>query len=94
MPLVKIKNFNALINNKVFLYQPQKQKAYKKVVKMSRNDEYRMENYQTTHIIKTVTKSLVLIYQVKQIQVFLNKLISHDVGITMFLSLEISKKIF
>lgn len=45
MPLVKIKNFNALINNKVFLYQPQKQKAYKKVVKMSRNDEYRMENY-------------------------------------------------
>ena len=42
MPLVEIKDFNELIDNKPFFDQPvkNKQEAYKKLVKMSRNDYY------------------------------------------------------
>ena len=42
MPLVKIKDFNALINNKPFFDQPveAKQEAYEKLIEMSRNDYY------------------------------------------------------
>ena len=40
MPLVEIKNFNALISNKPFFDQPvrNKQEAYEKLVEISRND--------------------------------------------------------
>ena len=40
MPLVEIKDFNALIDNKPFFDQPAKNKqgAYEKLIKMSRND--------------------------------------------------------
>ena len=43
MPLVEIKLFQALIENKPFFDQPikNKQEAYEKLVQMSRNDEYR-----------------------------------------------------
>ena len=41
MPLVEIKDFKALINNKLFFDQPvkNKQEAYKKLIEMSRNDD-------------------------------------------------------
>ena len=43
MPLVEIKLFQALIDNKPFFNQPikNKQEAYEKLVQMSRNYEYR-----------------------------------------------------
>ena len=42
LPLVEIKDFNALINNEPFFDQPVKNKpeAYQKLIKMSRNDDY------------------------------------------------------
>ena len=42
MPLIEIKNFNALIDNKPFFDQPvkNKQEAYEKVIEISRNDDY------------------------------------------------------
>ena len=46
IPLVKIKDFNALIDNKPFFEQPikNKQEAYEKLVEMSRNDDYTTGN--------------------------------------------------
>ena len=46
MPLVEIKDFNALISNKPFFDQTikKKQETYKKLVKMSRNDDYKIGN--------------------------------------------------
>ena len=46
MPLVEIKDFNALINNKPFFDQPvkNKQEAYKKLIEMSGNDNYATGN--------------------------------------------------
>ena len=43
MSLVKITNFNVLIDNKLFFDRPvkSKQEAYKKLIEMSRNDDYR-----------------------------------------------------
>ena len=42
MPLVEIKYFNTLIHSKPFFDQPikNKQKAYEKIIKMSRNNDY------------------------------------------------------
>ena len=46
MPLVEIKDFNALINNKPFFDHPvkNKQEAYEKLVEMSRNNDYATGN--------------------------------------------------
>ena len=46
MPLVEIKDFNALIGNKPFFHQPvkNKQKANEKLVEMSRNNDYTTGN--------------------------------------------------
>ena len=46
MPLVEIKDFNKLIDNKLFFDQPikRKQEAYEKLVKMSRKNDYAMGN--------------------------------------------------
>ena len=46
MPLVEIKDFNALIDNKSIFDQPIKntQEAYEKLVEMSRNDDYTTGN--------------------------------------------------
>ena len=46
MSLVEIKDFNVLIDNKPFLYQPMKnkQEAYEKPVEISRNNDYTTEN--------------------------------------------------
>ena len=46
MPFVEIKDFNALIDNKLFFDQPvkSKQEAYEKLIEMSRNNEYTTGN--------------------------------------------------
>ena len=46
MPLVEIKYFNALIDNKPFFDQPVKkeQEVYEKFVEMSTNNDYTTEN--------------------------------------------------
>ena len=46
MPLVKVKNVNALIDNKSFFDQPVKNKeeAHEKLIEMSQNDDYTTEN--------------------------------------------------
>ena len=45
---------------------------------MPRDDDNQQETYQITHIIKIIINSLAQIYQDKQIQPFLNKLISRE----------------
>ena len=46
MPLVEIKDFNALIDNKSFFDQPvkNKQEGYGKPIKISKNDDYTTGN--------------------------------------------------
>ena len=45
MPLVEIKEFNALTNNKPFFDLPVKNKqAYEKFIEMSKNDDYTTGN--------------------------------------------------
>ena len=46
MPLVEIKDFNVLIDNNIFFYQlvKNKQEAYEKLFKMSRNNDYTTGN--------------------------------------------------
>ena len=46
MPLVKLRDSNAFIDNKQFSNQPvtNKQEAYQKLVKMSRNNDYTAGN--------------------------------------------------
>ena len=45
MPLVEIKDFNALINNKpFFLSASLKQETYEKRIEMSKNDDYTTGN--------------------------------------------------
>ena len=46
MPLLEIKDLNALIDNKPFLDQPvkSKQEVYEKLVEMSRNNDYTIGN--------------------------------------------------
>ena len=47
MPLVEMKYFNTLNDSKPFLKQPikNKQEAYEKLVKMSRNYDHKRETY-------------------------------------------------
>ena len=77
MPLVKIKDFHALIDNKPFFEHPvkNKQEAYEKLIEMSRNDDYAIGNLLDYLYHQNIANSFVQIYQDKQIQVFLNKLI-------------------
>ena len=74
MPLVEIKDFNALIGNKTFFNEPVKsnQKVDEKLIEMSRSGDYTTGNF---GIFKIIMNSLVLIYLDKQIHVSLNKLI-------------------
>ena len=46
IPLVEIKDFNTLIDNKLFFDQPAKnrQEAYEKLLEMSRNNNYAKGN--------------------------------------------------
>ena len=47
MPLVEIKDLNVLFNNNPFFEQliKNKQEAYEKIVKMSRNNDYTTGNF-------------------------------------------------
>ena len=80
MSLVEIKHFNALIDNKPFFDLPikSKQEVYEKLVKISRNDDYKARNLlnlsKITSTIEIIINLLAYIYQDKQIWVFLNKL--------------------
>ena len=80
MSLVEIKHFNALIDNKPFFDLPikSKQEVYEKLVKISRNDDYKARNLlnlsKITSNIEIIINLLAYIYQDKQIWVFLNKL--------------------
>ena len=46
MPLLEVKSFNALIDNKPFFVQPvkKKQEAHEKRIEMSKNDDYTTGN--------------------------------------------------
>ena len=60
MPLVEIKDFNALIDNKPFFDQPvkNKQEPYQKLIEMSRNNDYTTGNVLDYHIIKIIINLL------------------------------------
>ena len=47
VPLLEIKNFDALNDNKPFLDQPakNKQEVYEQLIEISRNDDYIIGNY-------------------------------------------------
>ena len=47
MPLVEMKNFNALVDNKSIFNQPvkNKQEAYEKFIEMSKNNDYATGNF-------------------------------------------------
>ena len=106
MPLVEIKDCNALIDNKPFFDQPvkNKQEAYEKLIDYTTIKTIKMmfieqEIYQNICMIKIIINLLVQIYQDKQIQIFLNKLILQEKQKKMmveqcFLLLKSSKKLF
>ena len=73
MPLVEMKDFNALIDNKPFFDQPvKKSKVYEKLTEMSKNDDYTTGNLLDYLYHQNIINSLVQIYQDKKILVFLN----------------------
>ena len=61
MLLVKIKDFNALIDNKSFFDEPvkNKQEAYEKRIEMSKNNDYTTGNLLDYLIIKNIINALV-----------------------------------
>ena len=61
MPLVEIKNFNELMDNKLFFDLPvkNKQETYEKLIEMSKNMTKQQEIYQIFHIIKIIVNSFV-----------------------------------
>ena len=62
MPLVKIKDFNILVDNKPFFDQPVKRKqTYEKLIEMSRMT-IQQKSYQIICIKKITINSLVQIY--------------------------------
>ena len=101
MPLVEINDFNALIDNRPVFDQAvkSKQEGYEKIIEMSKNDVYATGNLLDFSYHQNRYKSLVQIYQDKQIQVFLNKLSLQKNLMNMmvqqyFLLLKSSKKPF
>ena len=59
IPLVEIKDFNALIDNKPFFDQPikNKQEPYQKFMEMSRNDDYTTGNHQNYYKLISIDLS-------------------------------------
>ena len=98
MPLVEIKDFNALINNKPFFDQPvkNKQEAYEKLNEMSRND-YTTENlldylyYQKYYKLIGIDLSRQTNMSIPQQINFIGKLEEYDGG-TMFFIAEKQQK--
>ena len=78
MPLVEIKDFNGLINNKPFFDQPVKNKleAYETLVKMTRNNDYAIENLLYYLYNQNYDRLIGIDLSRQKIRLFLNKLIS------------------
>ena len=97
--LVKIKNFNALIDSKPFFGQPikNKQEAYEKHVEMSRNDDYTAGNlldysyHQNYYKVKSIDLSRQANTKISQQINFIGKL-EEEGGATMFFVAEKQKK--
>ena len=77
IPLVKINNFNALIDYEPFFDQPVKanKEHMKTLVKFQEKMTIQQGIYYIFHIIKIIINSLVQIHQHKQIPIFFKKLI-------------------
>ena len=62
MPLVEIRDFDALFDKKIFFFYQSvksKQEAYEKLIEMSRIDATQKGIYKIFHIIKIIINSLV-----------------------------------
>ena len=101
MPLIEIRDFNASFDNKQFFDQPVKSKqgAYKKLIEMSRNDDYTTGNL-LDYLCHQNYYKLIGIDLPRQTNACVpqqinstGKLEKHD-GATMFLLLKSSKKLF
>ena len=98
MPLVEIKDFNALVANKSFFDQlvKNKQEAYEKLVEMSRNNDYTTKNlldylyHQNYYKLIGIDLSRQTNTSISQQINFLGKL--ENDGATKFLLLKNSKK--
>ena len=77
MPLVEVKDFNALIDKKSFFDQPvkNKQDAYEKLIEMSRNDDYTTGNLLDLSYRQKDYKRIVIGLFRQKIQVILSKFI-------------------
>ena len=101
MPLVEIKYFNVLIDNNPFFDQSVKneQEAYKKLIEMSRNDDYTTGNlldylyYQKYYKLIGMDLSRQTNTNIPRWINFTGKS-KEDYGGTMFLLLKSSKKLF
>ena len=101
LPLVEIKDFNALIDNKPFFDYPVKIKkiGYEKLIEMSRNDDYTRGNvlefsyHQIYHRLIGIDLSRQTHTSIPQQINFVGKL-EEDDGAAMFILLKSSKKLF
>ena len=77
MPLVEVKDFNALIDKKSFFDQPvkNKQDAYEKLIEMSRNDDYTTGNLLDLSYRQKDYKLIVIDLFRQKIRVILSKFI-------------------
>ena len=77
MPLVEVKDFNALIDKKSFFDQPvkNKQDAYEKLIEMSRNDDYTTGNLLDLSYRQKDYKPIVIDLFRQKIRVILSKFI-------------------
>ena len=77
MPLVEVKDFNALIDKKSFFDQPvkNKQDAYEKLIEMSRNDDYTTGNLLDLSYRQKDYKRIVIGLFRQKIRVILSKFI-------------------
>ena len=81
MPLVEIKDFNALIDNKTLFDQLVKTRNNKRMKNLSKCQELmiiQQKIYKIFRVIKIIINLLVEIYQDKQIRIFFNKLIFRE----------------
>ena len=100
VPFPEIKDFDPLIDNKLFIDQPLKtnEKRIKNLLKCQATITIQQESYQITYIIKITINLLVQIHRGKQVRQFLNQLISHkkleeDAATMVFIALERQKTI-
>ena len=73
--LIRIRNFNVLIDNKPFFYLPVKseQEAYEKLADCQETMTMQHEAYRITHITKIIFYPLERNHQDKKVQISLSK---------------------